>query len=88
MIKGHSEREYQTPTNVEGGTTATKKDVSNSRESYKCWATERSIGRFQRVFKFASRVNQDNVKANLRNGILSIVVPKETSFSSKKITVE
>ncbi|KAJ5662925.1 30 kDa heat shock protein [Penicillium longicatenatum] len=52
------------------------------------WASERSIGEFQRTFTFSTRVNQDAVRASLRNGILSVVVPKETAPKPKKIRIQ
>jgi len=52
------------------------------------WLSERSIGTFARTFQFPSRVDQDNVKASLANGILSIVVPKATAPQARKIAVQ
>ncbi|KAJ5927818.1 heat shock Hsp30-like protein [Penicillium verhagenii] len=52
------------------------------------WASERSIGDFQRTFSFSNRVDQDGVRASLRNGVLSIVVPKEIAPKPKKIRIE
>lgn len=52
------------------------------------WVSERSVGEFHRSFSFPSRVDQDAVKASLKNGILSIVVPKSTAPISKKINIE
>ncbi|RHZ68857.1 hypothetical protein CDV55_107249 [Aspergillus turcosus] len=61
---------------------------SQNQTNYKFWVSERSIGEFQRAFAFPTRVDQDAVKASLRNGILSIVVPKEAVPKLKKIRVE
>ncbi|KAF7116413.1 hypothetical protein CNMCM5793_004657 [Aspergillus hiratsukae] len=61
---------------------------SQNQTKYKFWVSERSIGEFQRTFAFPTRVDQDAVKASLRNGILSIVVPKEAAPKLKKIRVE
>ena len=52
------------------------------------WVTERSHGEFHRSFSFPSRVDQDNVKASLKNGILSIVAPKATAQQARKVTVD
>lgn len=52
------------------------------------WASERSIGEFQRTFTFPGRVDQDAVRASLKNGILSVIVPKEAAPKTKKIRVE
>lgn len=51
------------------------------------WASERSIGEFQRTFTFPTRVDQDGVRANLKNGILSVYVPKEAAPKTKKIRI-
>lgn len=54
----------------------------------KYWVTERSVGEFHRSFSFPSRVDQDSVKASLKNGILSVVVPKAKATQSRRINVE
>ncbi|OQE74281.1 hypothetical protein PENNAL_c0081G01923 [Penicillium nalgiovense] len=51
------------------------------------WAKERSIGDFQRTFSFTARVDQDSVRASLKNGVLSVVVPKEPTPTPKKIPI-
>lgn len=56
--------------------------------SFHYWASERSIGEFQRSFTFPTRVDQDAVRASLKNGILSVVVPKEAVPKTKKIRIE
>lgn len=56
--------------------------------SFKYWASERSLGQFHRTFSFPTRVDQNAVRASLRNGILSVIVPKETAPKLKKIRVE
>lgn len=43
---------------------------------HKYWVSERSVGHFERRFSFPGKVDQDAVKASLKNGVLSIVVPK------------
>lgn len=52
------------------------------------WVSERSIGEFSRSFTFPGRVDQDKVKASLKNGILSIVVPKGSAPQARKIAIE
>lgn len=53
------------------------------------WATERTFGSFARTFTFPERVDQDAVKASIKNGVLSVIVPKAPKYQSKKkITVE
>jgi HSP20 family molecular chaperone IbpA len=52
------------------------------------WVTERSIGDFTRTFNFPAPVDQDGVKARLRDGVLSVMVPKTAAPDTKRITIE
>ncbi|KAJ5220384.1 hypothetical protein N7468_009588 [Penicillium chermesinum] len=97
VVKGRVEREYHSEPQAESGHKATVEDEGSSKEvekkdkaqpKHRYWAHERSVGEFQRTFTFPSRVDQDAVKASLKNGILSIVVPKSNGAASKKITIE
>ena len=54
----------------------------------KFWVSERSVGEFHRSFNFPARVDQDAVKASLKDGILSIVVPKAQAPKPRKINIE
>lgn len=70
---------------------ASSQEVANKQPEApksKYWVSERSVGEFHRSFSFPSRVDQDAVKASLKNGILSIIVPKATTPSSRKINIE
>ena len=58
----------------------------DSKEQY--WYSERRVGEFSRSFKFPSRVDQEAVKASLKNGVLSIVVPKAAAPESRRITIQ
>ncbi|KAJ5550690.1 HSP20-like chaperone [Penicillium sp. DV-2018c] len=64
---------------------AADKEKEEDKPHY--WAAERSVGDFQRTFSFTARVDQDNVRASLKNGILSVVVPKEATPTPKKIRI-
>jgi len=57
-------------------------------EGSKYWVSERSVGEFARTFSFPNQVDQENVKASLKNGILSIIVPKAAAPQSKRINIE
>ncbi len=48
----------------------------DKREKARYLISERATGQFERRFKFPGLVDRDVVKASLKNGILSIVVPK------------
>ncbi|KAF5023202.1 hypothetical protein F66182_4735 [Fusarium sp. NRRL 66182] len=65
------------------------KDVEKKpADQSKYWLTERSFGEFSRSFNFPTRVDQDNVSARFKDGILSIVVPKAKKHESRRITVD
>lgn len=53
----------------------------------KFWVSERSVGQFSRSFSFPERIDQDAVRASMKNGILSIVVPKAKKHEKRKITI-
>lgn len=101
-IKGHSERYYAQGaagshnTTVEdangvtgtGNKTSQKKEGGSSESEEKFWVTERNIGEFSRSFGFPVPIDQENVKASMKNGILSVVVPKAQKQEGRRIKIE
>jgi HSP20 family molecular chaperone IbpA len=66
----------------------TKEAKSGAKEpDAKYWVSERSVGEFSRSFSFPVRVDQDAVQASMKNGILSILVPKSKKNEVRKITI-
>lgn len=65
-----------------------KTEESEDGEKYKYWVSERVVGGFERHFKFPSDVDQEAVKASLKNGILSVMVPKIVKRQKKTIVVQ
>lgn len=91
VVKGRTEREYTaTDPQVDnaGEEAEGEANTPKNKHQHRYWASERSVGEFQRTFAFPARVDQDAVKASLKNGILSVLVPKATSPTTKKITIE
>lgn len=88
-VKGRSERAYLTsgPEAEAQGNEVEQVD-KRSEPIHRFWASERAFGEFQRTFSFPVSVDQENVKASLNNGILSILVPKATTSTTKKIAIE
>jgi len=62
-------------------------EVAKERKA-KYWVTERSVGEFHRSFSFPVPVDHDNVKATLKNGILSVTVPKLEKPKVRRINIE
>jgi HSP20 family protein len=53
------------------------------------WCAERSTGDFRRSFSFPGPVDRDHVEAKLKNGVLSINIPKaEKASTGKRIDVK
>lgn len=65
-----------------------QQQITKEEPKQRYWVSERSVGSFHRSFAFPARVDQDAVKASLKNGILSIVVPKATAPQSRKVNIE
>ncbi|ETN39974.1 uncharacterized protein HMPREF1541_06201 [Cyphellophora europaea CBS 101466] len=57
---------------------ANNQQLSKPQTSHTYWVSERSVGSFSRSFSFPNQVDREHVKASLKHGILSIVVPKMT----------
>ncbi|KAF2790913.1 heat shock protein-like protein 30 [Melanomma pulvis-pyrius CBS 109.77] len=93
-IEGHKDHAHQptvedeTPTDLTN--TSSHQDVAKEPTDHepKYWVSERSVGSFHRSFNFPARVDQENVKASLKNGILSVVVPKAKKAEPRKVTIE
>jgi HSP20 family molecular chaperone IbpA len=54
---------------------------------FKYWVTERSIGEFSRTFNLPTRVDQGAVTASLKDGILTVVIPKSKKHEARRIVV-
>jgi len=65
---------------------AVTKDNPKEPEA-KYWVSERSVGEFSRSFSFPVRVDLEQAHASMKNGILSILVPKAKKHESRKITI-
>jgi HSP20 family protein len=48
---------------------------------------ERKFGKFQRVLAFREPVENQNVSAELSNGVLTVIVPKAQEAQAKKIDI-
>jgi HSP20 family molecular chaperone IbpA len=71
-----------------GTSTQVTQQGEQQNPGHRYWLTERSVGEFARSFSFPSRVDQDKVKASMKNGILEIVVPKAAAPVAKRINIE
>jgi HSP20 family molecular chaperone IbpA len=56
-------------------------------EGYALAYTEYRVGDYQRSFSLSNRIDQENIGATLKNGVLSLRLPK-VSPTTRKITVK
>ena len=77
----HSREDAQRPHGAfEGGqsqrSTFEAKEVDRTAPEHAQWVSERSMREFGRGFTLPTRIDQARVVASLRNGVLSVVLPK------------
>lgn len=77
---------------IEGGAAKENGDESGQGPSGKTkpryWLSERSYGEFSRVFTFPTPVNQDDVQAKFKDGVIDITVPKAEKKTGKRIAIQ
>jgi HSP20 family protein len=49
--------------------------------------TEYNIGNYARSFQLSSKIDQDRISAELRDGVMKLVLPKSEKAKSRKIAV-
>jgi HSP20 family protein len=65
-----------------------KRDEEKEEEGDNYYTCERTYGNFTRLFTLPEGVDAQHVQAELRNGVLSISIPKMPAFQPKKIAVK
>ena len=63
-----------------------KRETKDSEESYH--RTERYYGSFSRQVRIGGDVKVEDIKANYKNGVLSVVLPKVEEAKPRSITIE
>ena len=67
-----------------------EKEVSKEEKENGFITMERSYGSFYRSIPFATEIDEQNVKAHLKDGVLTVTVPKapEAIKKAKKISIQ
>lgn len=63
-----------------------RKELQRQQPRY--WVSERSIGTFQRSFNFPGDIDHEKVTAKLKDGILTVVVPKKVHPAPRRVLIE
>ncbi len=64
-----------------------ERKLENETEKENYYRMERSYGAFSRSFSIPSRVDQNNVSATCRDGVLKVTMPKNKEAQQKKIPI-
>lgn len=65
-----------------------KRESEERKEGENFFATERSFGNFSRTFSLPEGVDPNGVVAELKNGVLTLTVPKVPEIQPKKINIQ
>jgi HSP20 family protein len=65
-----------------------KREFENQDKGDTFYTYERSYGTFQRVFALPDGIDAEHSAAELKDGVLTIVMPKKPSVASKTISVK
>ena len=65
-----------------------KREAEKHQEGESFFSTERSFGNFSRTFSLPEGVDPNGVGAELKNGVLTLTVPKMPEIQPKRITIQ
>ena len=65
-----------------------EKKQEEKEQKKNVYRTERSYGQFKRRFRLPTEVQSDQVKAEYKDGVLNIVLPKSEEVKPKEITID
>ena len=64
-----------------------KREQERHEQGDTYYASERSYGSFSRAFTLPDGTDAENVKADLKNGVLEVIVPKKPEVQPRKIAI-
>ena len=62
--------------------------AADKEEKAKYWTEERSTGEFYRTFQFPHKLNQQGIKADMKDGLLILEVLKSQDNGGKRIEID
>jgi HSP20 family protein len=75
--------------NVENGVLTVEGKINFGKyEGLQPIYSEYNIGPYRRSFRISSRVDQDKIRAELRDGVISLVLPKAAEAKPRRIEVK
>jgi len=64
-----------------------RREQESRQEGDRFFAMERSYGQFSRAFSLPEGADAERVSADLKDGVLSVTIPKKPEVQAKRITV-
>jgi HSP20 family protein len=64
-----------------------KADAESAPQGERYFAAERSYGKFSRAFSLPEGIDAERVSADVKEGVLTLVVPKRPEVRPRRITV-
>ncbi|MFO0594460.1 MAG: Hsp20/alpha crystallin family protein [Myxococcaceae bacterium] len=65
-----------------------KREAERTEQNETLYTWERSYGSFMRTFTLPRGIDRDHVKAELKDGVLTVMVPRAPEAQAKKIAVK
>jgi HSP20 family protein len=86
-LPGVDEKDIDVSVSGDRITVGGKRESEQHEESDRFYAYERSYGTFNRSFTLPEDVNADAVQASLKDGVLTLMLPKKPEAKSRKIPI-
>lgn len=86
-LPGVAEKDLQVQLNDNRLSVSGKRESERTEQNETYYASERSYGSFTRSFTLPEGVDADKAHAELKNGVLSIAIPKRPEAQPRKINV-
>ncbi len=86
-LPGVAEKDLQVQLNDNRLSVSGKRESEKTEQNETYYASERSYGSFTRSFTLPEGVDADKAHAELKNGVLTIAIPKRPEAQPRKISV-
>ena len=70
------------------GSVSGKRESEQKKESEKLYVYERSYGSFSRSFTLPDDIDSDKTTAQLKDGVLTVMVPKRPGAQAKRVPLQ
>ena len=63
-------------------------EEDNLLTKHQAYHAEYGIGDYERVFTLSGEINRDRIQATVKNGVLTVILPKAEAAKSRRIAVK